>query len=93
MLIEHGVPQIPAGSDGGVDWTDLYGDRATVSQIERALSLVPADIEVLKAVAGPLYMEYRNVSDHSYTEPDRALDRPQTELVAARVSVINECFY
>jgi hypothetical protein len=26
-------------------------------------------------------------------EPGRALDRLQTELVAARVSAINECFY
>lgn len=87
------VPQIPAGAEGGDDWRALYGDRPLVAQIGRALSLVPAEVRMLQAFSGPHYMVLDHVSDPSYSTPGRALDRLQTELVASRVSAINECFY
>ncbi len=87
------VSQIPAGAEGGEDWAALYGDRDEVPQIGRALSLVPAEVAMLDALSGPHYMNLAHVGDPSYTEPGRALDRLQMELVAARVSAINECFY
>lgn len=87
------VPQIPAGAAGGEDWSALYGDREFVPQIGRALSLVPGEVELLNALSGAHYMVLDRVSDPSYTEPGRSLDRMQTELVASRVSAINECFY
>ncbi len=87
------VPQIPAGAEGGEDWRALYGERPLVAQIGRALSLVPAEVRLLQAFAGPHYMELDHVSDPTYAAPGRALDRLQTELVASRVSAINECFY
>ena len=84
------VPQLP---DGEPEWAALYGDRTDVAEVERALSLVPAEVEVLNRVADTHYMAFRHVPDPRYTHPDRAIDRPQTELVASRVSAINECFY
>jgi alkylhydroperoxidase family enzyme len=87
------VPQIPAGEEGGEDWAALYGDREFVPQIGRALSLVPSEVDLLNALSGAHYMAIDHVGDPSYAEPGRSLDRLQMELVASRVSAINECFY
>lgn len=87
------VPEIPAGAAGGEDWSALYGDREFVPQIGRALSLVPDAVRLLQSMAAPHYMELDHVSDPNYVTPGRTLDRMQMELVAARVSAINECFY
>lgn len=87
------VPQIPTGEEGGADWTALYDDRETVPQIGRALSLVPAEVELLNSVSASHYMRLDNVGDPTYTEPGRGVDRLQMELVASRVSAVNECFY
>lgn len=87
------VPQIPPGPDGGEEYAALYGGQEFVPQIARALSLVPAEVEMLNRVSRVHYMDISHVGDPRYAEPDRALDRPQMELVAARVSAINECFY
>ena len=85
------VPQIPA--DGGDDWTALYEERESVPQIGRALSLVPAEVDALQLASVAHYMHLDHVLDPTYQEPGRALDRLQMELIASRVSSINECFY
>jgi len=87
------VPQIPSGETGGDEWKAIYGDREFVPQIGRALSLVPAEVAALNAVSESHYMSIDHVTDPSYSEPGRALDRMQMELVASRVSALNECFY
>jgi len=87
------VAQIPVGADGGDDWTATYGDREYVPQIARALSLVPAEVDRVSRTAESHYMSIDHVGDPEYAEPGRALDRPQMELIAARVSAVNECFY
>jgi hypothetical protein len=87
------VPQIPSGDAGGEDWKALYGEREGVPQIGRALSLVPAEVDALNAISTSHYMAIDHVIDPSYTEPGRSLDRLQMELVASRVSALNECFY
>ena len=87
------VPQLLVGPGGGPEWSALYDDRTDVSEVERALSLVPAEVEVLNGIAATHYMAFRHVPDPFYAEASRAIDRTQTELVASRVSAINECFY
>jgi hypothetical protein len=87
------VPEIPAGAAGGEEWRALYGERELVPQIGRALSLVPAEVRSLQAFSGPHYMELDHVGDPRYVTPGRTLDRMQMELIASRVSAINECFY
>jgi hypothetical protein len=61
------VPQIPAGAEGGDDWHALYADRESVPQIGRALSLVPAEVEMLQAISGPHYMELDKVADPKFS--------------------------
>ena len=87
------VPQIPAGEDGGEEHTALYGDRKFVPQVGRALSLVPDEVRMLYLLSSVHYMPIENVSNPGYNEPNRAIDRLQMELIASRVSAINECFY
>jgi alkylhydroperoxidase family enzyme len=84
------VPQIPIGGD---DWTALYEDREAVPQIGRALSLVPAEVNLLNSVSASHYMQLDDVTNTMHVEPGRAIDRLQMELVASRVSAVNECFY
>ena len=58
--------------------------------VGRAMSLSPADNSTFFGLVGSMYA----VSDFGeLVWKDRPLSRPQVELVAARVSAINECFY
>jgi len=58
--------------------------------VGRALSLAPSDNQTFFQLVGSMYA----MSDFmELVWKDRPLSRPQVELVAARVSAINECFY
>jgi hypothetical protein len=87
------VPLVPCGEAGGSDAERVYGGLDAVPNIGRALSLVPSQVESLRAFSGPHYMTIDHVADPNYETPGRALDRLQMELVAARVSKLNDCFY
>ncbi len=68
----------------------LYGGPTV--NVVRALSRVPAEIGAWMRVAGTQYVHVSVIED--LAEPaGRALDRTQIELVAGRVSAVNECFY
>lgn len=83
------VPMIaPEDADGPE--ADLYGDAAFVPNIARALSLVPDHVRTLRQLSSAHYMDFDQIPDPSTR---RDLDRLQMELVAARVSAMNECFY
>ena len=58
--------------------------------IVRALSLVPDHVRLLRELSASHYMAFERIPDPSVRN---ALDRMQIELVAARVSAMNECFY
>ena len=57
--------------------------------VARALSLVPGAQMTFFGLVGSMYA----MSDFQTLVWDRPLTRPQVELVAARVSAVNECFY
>ena len=58
--------------------------------VGRALSLAPQDNATFFGLVGSMYA----LADFGQMVwEDKALSRPQVELVAARVSAINECFY
>lgn len=84
------VPLIPNDATAALE---VYRGMSTVPNIGRALSLVPKEVAALAGLSGPHYMELGNVRDPNYETPGRAIDRLQMELVAARVSLLNECFY
>ena len=58
--------------------------------IIRALSLVPDQVRALMDLHAAQYLSVEQMRGF---ETGRALNRPQMELVAGRVSALNECFY
>jgi hypothetical protein len=102
---EPGAPtrHRPAGARPGTAWVpmlavedatgpdaDVYGGADFVPNIVRALSLVPDEVRALRRATESHYVPVAQIGDPTVR---RALDRPQMELVAARVSALNECFY
>ena len=70
---------------------DIYpGGRA--ANVMRALSLVPDCVRQWQKISHVQYLPAEKIIQPD-AETERALDRAQIELVAARVSSINECFY
>jgi alkylhydroperoxidase family enzyme len=69
---------------------DLYGDGVFVPNIVRALSLVPDEVRMLRRLSDAHYLPIASIPDPTAR---RALGRMQMELVAARVSALNQCFY
>jgi hypothetical protein len=67
-------------------WVPMVGGAS----ITQALSLVPTANAELERLHGTLYLTFEEMSE---VEPGKDLSRPQMELVAARTSAHNECFY
>jgi alkylhydroperoxidase family enzyme len=83
------VPMIaPEDADGPE--VDLYGDTPFVPNIMRALSLVPDEARALQRSSNAHYVPVAQIGDPTVR---KSLDRMQIELLAARVSALNECFY
>ena len=58
--------------------------------IRRALSLVP---DLTRVLGRMMRSHYVRIEDMVDPKAGRDLDRMQLELVASRVSALNECFY
>jgi alkylhydroperoxidase family enzyme len=83
------VPMIaPENADGPE--ADLYPEAPMIPNIMRALSLVPDQARSLQISSDAHYVPVSQIGDAAVC---RSLDRMQMELVAARVSALNECFY
>ena len=82
------VPMIPERGNKGAE-ADLWGGMT--GNVIRAMSLVPDAVRSLKELSGAHYLAMEDVPNPSSNMP--ALERPQVELVAGRVSALNECFY
>ncbi len=82
------IPNGPAGKEIG---KDLYKGRP-MPYILRALSLVPDECRSNMVLESCQYAELGRVLDFSYNHYD-SLSRPQVEIIAGRVSALNECFY
>jgi hypothetical protein len=68
---------------------DLFGGSRTGNVI-RALSLVPDEVRGLKDLSAAHYLAMDEMID---LDKGRSIDRRQVELIAGRVSALNECFY
>ncbi len=82
------VPWIELGCD---EARTLYAGAPRVANVLRALSLVPDAVRQLKELSTVHYLPMDKVADPRAGLP--TLSRPQMELVAGRVSALNECFY
>ncbi len=90
---EHGtgyVAMLPADGAVGRE-ADLWGEGGGANVL-RALSLVPDALRGWLDVGGAQYLSIAGMRKFS-GDVGRALNRMQIELVAGRVSSINECFY
>ena len=70
---------------------DMYPPSPFIPNIVRALSLVPDAVRTMWRSSDAHYLPVADIGNP--LARGAALDRMQTELVAARVSAINECFY
>jgi hypothetical protein len=86
---EAWVPMIAVDEAAGPE-ADVYGGAAFVPNIVRALSLVPDEVRALRTSSSAHYLPIEQIVDPTVR---RALDRMQMELIAARVSALNQCFY
>jgi hypothetical protein len=84
------VPMIPGGEARGPE-ADLYPAKRAPNVLA-AMSLVPDCVRQLQRLSAVQYVPMKMVPSPT-ANPGRALSRPQIELVAARVSAVNECFY
>jgi len=83
------VPMIPADANTGAE-SDLWTIGRTGNVI-RAMSLVPDEVRTLGDLGAAHYLPNAMVMDPTAHSPH--LDRQQMELIAARVSALNQCFY
>ena len=78
--------------DGAVgNESDLWSNGRTANVL-RALTLVPDALRDWDKLAAAQYLSMEGMANF-VKQDDRAINRMQMELVAGRVSSINECFY
>lgn len=85
---EAWVPMLPTGRPKGEE-ADLWPGQT--ANVVRAMSLVPDAVRWLKELSGAQYLDMEAMTD--FTRARGPLSRAQTELIAGRVSAMNECFY
>ena len=85
------VPMVPFDNSGTPE-ADLWPPKRTGNVI-RALSLAPDEVRTLHDLGGAHYIDHGLVRDPSAGREGGALSRAQIELVAGRVSILNDCFY
>lgn len=86
---EAWVPWVPERAARG-DEADLYDGMPKTGNVLKALSLVPDEQRQLRDLSEAHYLTPAQMMD---LDAGRTLDRRQIELVAGRVSALNECFY
>ena len=84
------VATIPNPPEGGELAKELFGPWQPY--IMRGLSLVPTEYKAHHDLEEVQYMPAANFMEFDYQHHE-GLTRPQVEIVASRISALNECFY
>lgn len=84
------VPMLPDDGAQGEE-ADLWRSGRTANVL-RALSAVPDAVRDWLALAAAQYLSIAGMGNY-VRDPNRAINRLQMELIAGRVSAINQCFY
>ena len=85
------VPTVPNFPEGGEEAAEMYGEGYK-PYIIRSLSLVPDEGRRHFELEDVHYLSIRNLTIEDHRRHG-GFTRPQVELVAGRVSALNECFY
>jgi len=72
---------------------DLFPPGPVVPNVIKALSLVPDGVRWLKDLSNAHYLSMAAGQMMDFSRGRGPLSRAQTELIAGRVSALNECFY
>ncbi|MEZ5167554.1 MAG: hypothetical protein R2695_14070 [Acidimicrobiales bacterium] len=92
FILPDAVPGAPAGVEvGGTEITTAWVPTVGPASAQSSLSAVAAEQDALSEVMEALYIRFDEIADPGI-ERD-GLSRHQLELVAARTSKLNECFY
>jgi hypothetical protein len=84
------VPTVPA--DGNVGQESDIWDGVRAANVLRALTLVPQTFKDWRAIGDVQYLTFEGMGNF-VKDAHRTINRMQMELIAGRVSSINECFY
>ena len=84
------IPMLPRDGATRLE-SDLWQSDRTANVL-RAFSLVPDALRDWKQLSSAQYLSMEGMTNMVKQE-DRAINRLQMELIAGRVSAINECFY
>lgn len=85
------VPMLPRDGAVGTE-ADLWGEGLGGGNVLRAMSLVPDAVRDLRDLSAAYYLPIPKLANPTGST-GRSLARNQIELVASRVSAVNECFY
>ena len=85
------VPTVPNPPDGGEAADELYGGKP-MPYIVRALSLVPDELRRHLELEEVQYLPLHRIFVPDYRHHE-GFSRAQVEVVAGRVSALNECFF
>ncbi len=88
---EAWAPTIPNPPEGGDEAAELY-DGQPKPFIIRGMSLVPDEVRLHLEMEEVQYLPLRHIMEPNYQHHD-GLSRAQAEVVAGRISALNECFY
>ncbi len=95
-LVPPALPEPQPGEPSRTPPPDsLVAGKSYVPMVERisipqTISIVPAESAAWQALSDAMYMTFAEMDDPDFS---RSLHRTQIELVAARTSQLNECFY
>jgi hypothetical protein len=85
------VPTLSPDHALGTEFEDLYAGRTTAAHIYQAMSLVPSEVTGFFDLVTAQYLPPAAMRD--FDNEFRAINHAQIELVAGRVSAINQCVY
>ena len=97
--------RLPEGLVSGEAWVRMLPGRNIPPQyrdlfpgpiapyVIRAMSMVPEGVRWLKELSSAHYLSPDKAEMMDFSRGIRPLSRAQTELIAGRVSALNECFY
>ena len=86
------VSTIPNFPEGGLPAKQLFGEKPPKPYIVRGLSLVPDEVKRHMELENAQYQPLGNIMNFDLRH-HKGLSRAQVEVVAGKVSALNECFY
>ncbi len=84
------VPTVPREGAVGPE-ADLF-KHTRAANVVRALTLVPDALRDWRDLSAVQYLSFTGMANY-VKDQNRSIDRLQMELIAGRVSAVNECFY